>query len=305
MAWNRPSEDKTKTKVRGEQRNVHLKGLVAGAVGVVIAVSVAVWIALDDTPRDTPRVHVAAKKPATVKHVQAPRSPDAANANAPTSAAERIKAEINEKTREFITKSPTNLIVWIGEKELDPADPDNALRTRTAKAVASILAVPPGEHFPEFMTLDFILGGETGSSDGGNKAFLDSLKKWQVALKDDDSDDRVAFKQSLFDSQLELIKDIDAGGTVNDSIRAAYEYRVKAAEFRDSVVEMIKTMHSEDGDLKTTRKLIAEANRKLADKGFVLIDEHHIFTEEELDAEADSAEQDTTIDQSKEENQTK
>lgn len=43
MAWNKPGEEKV--KVKGEQRSVHLRGLVAGAV-VVIGAAVAAWFIL-------------------------------------------------------------------------------------------------------------------------------------------------------------------------------------------------------------------------------------------------------------------
>lgn len=43
MAWNRPSEEKkVEVEKRGGQRNVHLKGLVAGAI-VVIGAGIAAW----------------------------------------------------------------------------------------------------------------------------------------------------------------------------------------------------------------------------------------------------------------------
>lgn len=198
-----------------------------------------------------------------------------------TNTFEKAKREVGERTKDYITKSPTNIVQWLGEIPLSENDPDNAVRTRIAKAVASILAVEPGEHFPEFMTLDFVLGGESDLPDGGNMDFLDSLKKWQITIKENDNKDLAAIKQAIFDSQLELIKDVEAGGTVNDSIRSAYEYRIRAAEFRDSLIDMIKTLHAEDNDRDSATRMISEANKKLKEKGFMEISDDDILPDPE------------------------
>lgn len=47
MAWNKPSEKKVAEKKKGGQRNVHLKGLIAGAI-VVLGAGLAAWLIWPD-----------------------------------------------------------------------------------------------------------------------------------------------------------------------------------------------------------------------------------------------------------------
>lgn len=193
----------------------------------------------------------------------------------------KLLAEANDKIKEYITKVPTNEIEWVN-KPLDPDDPDNAMRTRVSFAISSILAIAPGDHIPEFMTAEFLGIGDGDPKDGGNKEFEDSLKKWQITIKETDSLDVAEHKKRVFDSQMELLDGINAGGSVDSALREAYDYRVRSAEFRDSVVEMVKAMHEDGHNNASTREMLKSANEKLAAKGLVLIDEAEVIPDEDV-----------------------
>ena len=287
MAWNRPSE---KAAVSAIQKRKGFRFPVL-AVAVLIAALVAVWFVFSgDDP--SPKGESAQKAHRTIK-AQAPahRVQDA-----PTSEEEhvrKIRAEINEKAANFVTERMTNIVEILGEKPLDPDDPDNALRTRFAKDVATILAIQPGEAVPEILVFSFMFEddaraaaeaeGREYKGDGGNKDFLESLKKWKVTMKESDGESLAATKENLVKSQLELLDGLKEGLSPNDSIRAAYEYRVKAAEFRHELIDMLKEIHTkENNDVAATRGLIAEANKILDEKGFMRIHEESVLSDEEI-----------------------
>lgn len=282
MAWNRPSTDsKTETALRrtGTVRpTIAVRGLIAGVI-VVVGAGIAMWWLW---PEDMTRQDAASTRKGLIREMT-PTIPTNAPAVAEVSresSKERILEELKEPAGEFVRKAPTNNIVWMS-KALKPNDPDNALRKRTAFALGALLSIRPGEHIPSFMTLDFLMGGKPDRADGGNARFVNDLKKWQIEIKEGDSEHLAAHKKDLFDAQLELIKNIDEGVSVNDSIRAAYQYRVNAAEFRDSLIQMVKELHRESPDRETTRSMIAQANKKLEEQGIKGISEGLIIREDE------------------------
>lgn len=205
----------------------------------------------------------------------------------------RIRREFNTTVKDYIKKTPgTNKIEWV-IAPLDPDDPDNALRTAIAKDIGSLLSIVPGERIPPIIPFSFMFeddaiesavsrGESVVSFDGGNRRFLEELKKWKVTIKDGDSEARVAAKKGLIDVQLELLKNIDEGISVNDSIRAAYEFRIKAAEVRSDMIAGLKEVHASDPDIAVTKEMIATANKQLEEEGILLIQEEDIFSEEEL-----------------------
>ena len=193
------------------------------------------------------------------------------------SALMKIKAELNDKVREFVKKPDTNNVIRLGLAPLDPDDPDNALRTQTMTEVAMLVGIEPGEPMPpvpfSFMIEDDAIKAAADSGerivvmDGGNERFKEEMKKWKITIKDTDSGQLAAKKQELLESQLELLNGIDEGISVNDSIRAAYEFRKRAYEARMELVNTISELHSEDNDVEITKELVKKANEKLAADG--------------------------------------
>ena len=284
--WNRPS---AAPKVAPKRKPGLKHGILAGLVIVALG-GLCLWM-FSGGDADG---ELAAKRRGRIKEVTPAKAKDnkaEAAAPAPKSASEnatrekRIRAELEEKVKEFVKKPMTNIVEILGMKPLDENDPDNIMRTQAARDVGTLLSFQPGEPIPPFITLGFMFAGEDAEGgekgDGGNAAFIDSLKKWKVEIKDADGEHVAKAKSDLFDAQLELIKDIEDGLTVNDSIKAAYEYRVRAAEFRTELLDLIKELHAEDKDPETARALVKKANEKLTDKGLMVICEEEVLTEED------------------------
>ena len=195
-----------------------------------------------------------------------------------TKTAKEVAAEFNEHVRGFI-KVSTNNISWIAPPE-DPSDPDNALRQRVIQELGSLLSIEPGDPVPPF-PYSFLLeddmrraaaAGETiGEIDNGNRAFLEGLKKFRIVAKDGDDERRLSHKEALLNAQEDLLKGIDGGLSVNDTIRAAYEFRQRAYKLRE---EAIKTMIGflESGDsIEDTVSVLNQMNNKFAEEGIKAI----------------------------------
>ena len=202
---------------------------------------------------------------------------------------QEIKAELNDKVKGFIKKADTNNVIRLGAPPLDPNDPDNAIRTQTMTEVAMLIGIEPGDPMPpvpfSFMLDDDVAkeaarnGEPAGFGDGGNKRFLEELAKWKITIKETDSDKRAAKKQELFDAQLELISGIEEGVSVNDSIRAAYDFRKKAYEIRNNLTMAIIELHESDPDESITKGMIDKANETLAAEGIKKINYLEVMPE--------------------------
>ena len=199
------------------------------------------------------------------------------------------RSAIFDKVKEFIKKADTNNVIRLGAPPLNPNDPDNALRTQTMTEVAMLIGIEPGDPLPpvpfSFM-LDDDVANEAASNgevadlgDGGNKRFLAELEKWKITIKETDSDKRAAKKQELFDAQLELIDGIEEGVSVNDSIRAAYNFRKKAYETRNNLTMAIIELHESDPDESITKGMIDKANETLAAEGIKKISYSEVMPE--------------------------
>ncbi len=209
------------------------------------------------------------------------------NARSRAEVIREVKSELNAKVQPFIRKADTKQVMRLGTAPLDSADPDNALRTQTMTEVAMLVGIEPGDPMPpvpfSFMQEDMALeaaardGAALVESDGGNRRFMEELAKWKITVKDSDSEARAAKKRELLASQLELVKGIEEGLSVNDAIRSAYDFRVKAYETRRNLLSAISEMHESDPDVATTRELIKTANEKLAEEGIKAISDGEVI----------------------------
>ena len=253
-----------------------IRGLVAGAVLVAAVIGAYfAFFAGSERPKieriEKDRGHIKEVKPAAPKTNDALRTQHSA-----PSTPSAVAKTFNEQVKEFIKKAPgTNKITWI-VAPLDPDDPDNALRQGITQELGSLLSVEPGEAMPPF-PYSFLIeddmreaaakGEEVGEIDNGNKAFLDSLKKWKIAAKETDDEHRLEHKQKLIEAQSELLSGLDEGISVNDAIRAAYQFRKRAYEMRSTIVETLTELHTKDGNAEDTIRQIKDMNNRLAEEG--------------------------------------
>lgn len=253
------------------------KGIIAGLIVVVGAGLAAWWIGRDARPA-RPKEKKAAGLIAEVKPQIVTQAVEAVKTPATKAdKIKKIKADLNETVKGFVKKADTGNVVMMTPVPLDPKDPDNALRTRTMTEVQMLIGIEPGEPMPPipfgFMMEDTIAeeaarSGELGVTiDNGNKRFQEELEKWKITAKETDSEVRLQRKQDLMDAQLDLLDGIDQGISVNDSIRAAWEYRKRAFEERHSLIGNMREMYEADPDPETTKQLIDNVNAKLAEKG--------------------------------------
>ena len=295
--WNRPSAASQPSAGGRGKSPAALKGALAGLL--VAGLGLGAYILLVNNPKPVQNTEPDTKgKIREVKPAAAATAPKAEESH--KDRVLRIRKEMNEQVKEFVKHSPTNKIEWV-VPPLDPNDPDNALRTSIARDIGTLLSIRPGEEIPPCIPFSFMFeddainaaaarGDAVVTVDGGNKRFLEDLKKWKVTIKEGDSEARVKAKNELVDAQLELLKGIDEGVSVNDSIRAAYQYRIEAAKTRKDLMKTIKEMHKEDPDVETTRALIKKANEQLEAEGIIPIHEEAVIPEEDLIAADEKAE---------------
>lgn len=212
-----------------------------------------------------------------------------------------IAEEFTEQAKEFIKKAVTNETQWI-VPPLDPDDPDNALRSRVCQELGSLLSIEPGEPMPPF-PYSFLLeddmreaaakGEDVGEIDNGNKAFLDSLAKYKIMAKETDDEHRLEHKEKLITAQSELLGALDEGYSVNDTIRAAYEFRKQAYETRTELSNLLREIaEEEDTDIKIFKEQLEIANARLKEQGIKTIPLEEILPEYE-DEDSPDDEQET------------
>lgn len=276
MAWNKPNatHPQPTKKDDGAKRSL-LRGSFAG----IIVVSVAAVVALVLLSDGDEKPKASGRRSSSTINESKPAGP---KKESKSDRVKRISAELKDQVREYIKKPiGTNELHFV-HKKMDKNDPDRALKTQVARDVGELLAIRPGERVPSCLPFGFMIeetslemasadGAKVIEMDGGNKRFLESLKKWKVTIKDSDTEDRVAQKMQLVDAQLELLQGIDEGTTVNDALRAAYDFRVKAYEKRQDLIRTISELHKDDPDVETTRELVRRANTSLADDGIIPI----------------------------------
>ena len=265
MSWNRSSgAAKPETKKPSAMR-----GVIAGGV-IVLAACAAFFFLFSGGDEPAPARSTKHEARGTIKEVTPAKvagdaTDDAVEPKRKTAA--EVAREYSEQVKEFVKKSPgTNKVSWI-EPPLDPDDPDRALHTRVACELSSLLSVEPGDRMPPF-PYSFLLEGEGKSKgDGGNAAFLESLKKFKIAAKETDSEKRLDHKQKLIEAQAEILSGIVEGISVNDSIRAAYEFRQRAYEMRSTIINTLAELHQKDGNDEDTIRQVNDMNKRLAEEG--------------------------------------
>ena len=285
MAWNGSDRKNGKPAARRpapSKRNPRWHGPVAGLCAV-IGVGIAAWLLLVG-PAD-------GKKPSAVKDR---KDVVASVKEEPVESAEesprehmrrRIEEAVSDKVRDYITKPATNKMDLL-KKPIADDDPDRGLLTRVSAELATLLASTPGDKpmpWPyAFMDEDKRrANGGKGDGDGGTAEFVASIKKYKIAVKDGDDEHRIEFKKRMLEAQGELLEGIDAGVSVNDSIRAAYEFRVKAYELRSTAVKTMREFLDEGDTVENTREVLKEMNAKLESEGIRTISEEELGIEEE------------------------
>ena len=294
MAWNR-SENANRAVGSTTSANTRRHILVVSTI-VVLAIATGLVFLLSS--KNSEPKSPSGRKPAAIKEVKPATQQTDSGSRADK--LRKIKQELNEQVKEFVKKANTNNVIKLGPPPLDPDDPDNALRTQTMTEVAMLIGIEPGDPMPpvpfSFMIDDDVIeqakisGERVVTIDGGNKRFKDELAKWKITAKETDGEARLKRKQELLGVQLELLNGIDEGISVNDSIRAAWEFRKNAYEARNELISALTEMHEADPDISITKELIKKANEKLAADGIKTINTEEVVLDYEPDSEEQSNE---------------
>ena len=275
--WNGSDRRGVSTPVQPKvtaKKPSHIRGLIAGGLVCVLAVGAYfVFFAGSENSKtertDKDRGRIKEVRPSAAKAQNGEKS----GAKPAGKSASAVAQSYNEQVKEFVKKSAgTNNIHWI-VPPLAPDDPDRALHTRVTQELGSLLSVEPGEQMPPF-PYSFLIeddmkarGEDTSGVDNGNKGFLESLKKLKIQAKETDDEHRLEHKQKLIEAQSELLAGIDEGISVNDSIRAAYEFRKRAYEMRSTIINTLSELHQKDGNDEDTIRQVKDMNNRLAEEG--------------------------------------
>lgn len=203
--------------------------------------------------------------------------------------ASEVAREYEDQVKPFVMKAAqTNEIYWV-IPPMDPEDPDNALYQHVTQELGSLLSTEPGDPLTPFPYSFFSEDSqvEQGLDDteieNGNKMFLDSLKEWQIKVKDTDGESRIRLKENLLQAQTELLQALKDGVSVNDSIRAAYEFRKGAFEMRNAIIETLSDFAEDPENQDIVIRQIGEMNEKLSEEGIKKITLGDVFPDYEGD----------------------
>ena len=126
-------------------------------------------------------------------------------------------------------------------------------------------------------------GEDVGEIDNGNKTFLESLAKFKIVAKETDDKHRLEHKEKLVAAQAELLDSIDKGLSVNDTIRAAYEFRKRAYEMRTELSNVLRENAAEETDINSFKRQLEMVNSKLEEEGIKTIPIEEILPDYEED----------------------
>lgn len=253
MAWNKPSEDKVKVKGGGEQRNVHLRGLLAGAI-VVLGAAVAAWWLWpsNESGGETPPPQTARQ----IKEV----TPAAAPTNVVAQAKPKIPYWEQESTNGF-TEAMQRKWRNVRRPRKEPIKPHvkkakyAIFEFRSENLIASVLAAKPGASMigrPNYR--------------GINEDFLKSCTVPIIVTADDDEYTR-DLKKAMNATKIELKERVEAGEDLGKIIEDSREELRHLAQTKRMIEKEVRTYLKSDVSPEDLDLYIQSANKLLEKKG--------------------------------------
>lgn len=259
MAWNRSSEEKkAEVEKRGGRRNVHLKGLVAGAV-VVVGAGVAAWLLWPDAKRPQPTS--TSTSTSLIKEVTPAAAPKAEEKKKPTEAEKRA-AQIKFYEDKYGTNMPEQIktVVYFlknpPERIFSPDVPFQYLRHTSDRQIASLATKDPGTYF--------LVKPQYGES--FNRSFLASLMDKTEVLPDDD-EETAAVKNLVNDVKKQICEIQRREGKLPSEImneHGAYMYELGQCEeqLRGELAKARRNPDVSDQDLEDLFRAANEIRKK-------------------------------------------
>ena len=254
MAWNRSSEEKkVGVEKRGGQRNVHLKGLIAGAI-VVVGAAIAAWLLWpegvarqDATPRpsrvkqgtDSPvpprRIRFDVGKESNPKVRQALESLNGKSAAMETKCLEVAAryAKLAKKVKPIFRNHSEQLLSWICETE------------------------------PGTMPMPMPALGE----EAREKIVFDLIEKNDPLPTD--SEDTAALKGVLKEAKAEMLRHLKAGGDPDEFLQYYDDQLRRCFEYRQEALRQVAELGEEDREL--ARDFLKKLNERFDAEGIKLI----------------------------------
>ena len=275
MGWNRPSEEK-KVEKRGEQRNVHLKWLVAGAI-VVLGASIAAWLLWPDASAPV-REGADGTVGRRIKEVK-PAVPKAA-----TNAVAAVEEE---------EKDPSKRVVAVLSCETNSAFGLICKRVKTADGKSHKQYWPAREPMFKHATDDMISMLLAGRRSGTvlpipmkakgdlDKQFLASLND-PIVITDEDTEERAARKREVKAAREEIKEMMDRGLSFKEILADSRRLFQENAEIRRKAMRELQELHQK-GDAEGERQYQVNIDAALQQMGIDPLDEPR--TKEEVMAD--------------------
>ena len=262
MAWNRPIEEKVKAPGEGEQRNVHVKGLVAGVIVVLGAAVAAWWIwpsgeSAGETPSPQTRELIKEVKPA-VKAVAKPAETNAVKAVDPNARPTKVGEIVN------------GYVMLLGGRlrKVKGVTKPSAIRKTLAQqtfkhhsdvSLANLLTAEPG---------GLMVGDSSMYYKNFDKEFAKSLKD-PIIIEKDDSEEVRELKKGVIELRAEMQERIKAGEDPVKVMRQARDELMEASIYRRDLEKQVDTIMRDGKNLteKDLEDLVNGANEMLKGRG--------------------------------------
>lgn len=262
MAWNRSSEEKVVSKGEGEQRSVHLKELIAGAVVIVGAGIAAWWLwPSDESAGETP----PPRNGGLIKEVTPAAAPTNKVVETPKKVyrtkEEQYFAETNGLSKmgmmrwRFQHRPPAG---WTNDTSITEGKPNYAIFTYEAENdIAALLTHEPGE----------TLIGDGGYGEKFRREFMKSCEE-PILIGDDDTPEQAALKKQMIATKIELRNRMAAGEDICEIMRETRKEYQRMNEMQDSVKSLLRDVKHEGGKtMQDMEDALEAANRMLEEKG--------------------------------------
>ena len=261
MAWNRPTEENVKAKGEGEQRSVHLKGLIAGVIVVLVAAVAAWWLwQTGETRQDAAST---AEKPALIKEV----APSVAPTNVPVekSYKEMTNAEKLKYWKDkYGDNPPPNIKPIVYFLENPPQrhfkakeSPYKIFRHSSERHIAALLSVRPGNwmmrppHYDEKFDIDFA-----------------AALSEPIEITADDTEEQRALKKAVIDTKAEIAERAKKGENPSDIMNEAGKELFNLGQLkRDLEIEVGKVRRDPNASDDDYSTIVEAANKMLEAKG--------------------------------------
>lgn len=264
MAWNKPSETKVEVKDGGGQRNVYLKGILAGVI--VIALGAGAFFLFSSGEAD-PRPLQKERTPKTIKEI-APAT------NAVSSVTNSVKKEYKDMTNAeklqyfrnlYGDNPPMGVKTMMYFLEHPSTQGFHPARSRTdifkhfsEKRIAGLLLAEPGRLMIQMPTFDDRFDKDLEST------ILDKIE-----ILDTDSEQDRQLKQAVIDTKKELFAHLKETGEMPSTVLAAeakklYELGRYKHELQRQITAARKNADYSDDDV---RDFVMAANSMLEQKG--------------------------------------